>query len=153
VVEISIAGFKKGEKRLEVEVQPGDLDMGDWDAELAGPVDLVLDLYKNDKGVVIRGRAEGVLRLECARCLEKFEQKVSFPVEAVYRFAENPVAVDPWEEGEAPREITPQTVTVDLEPDVHDGLILSIPMKPLCRPDCKGLCPVCKVNRNMVECH
>ncbi|HLX87792.1 MAG TPA: DUF177 domain-containing protein, partial [Acidimicrobiales bacterium] len=41
---------------------------------------------------------------------------------------------------------------VDLEPLVRDAVLLELPQAPLCRPDCRGLCPVCGVNRNDEAC-
>ena len=41
---------------------------------------------------------------------------------------------------------------LDLEPIVRDACILELPLAPLCRDDCKGLCPVCGANRNRETC-
>lgn len=43
--------------------------------------------------------------------------------------------------------------TLDLGEAVRQGVISDAPMKPLCRPDCAGLCPVCGVNLNQEQCH
>jgi len=42
--------------------------------------------------------------------------------------------------------------TIDLVPLVRDAIVLALPMNPLCRADCKGLCPVCGADRNRVDC-
>ncbi len=42
--------------------------------------------------------------------------------------------------------------TIDLGEIMRDEFYLALPMKPLCRADCKGLCPVCGVNRNRETC-
>jgi uncharacterized protein len=41
---------------------------------------------------------------------------------------------------------------VDLEPLIRDALLLELPAVPLCRPDCKGLCPSCGVDHNLTSC-
>jgi len=41
---------------------------------------------------------------------------------------------------------------IDLQPFIYDQVVLAIPMQPLCRPECAGLCPVCGSNRNEVSC-
>jgi uncharacterized protein len=41
---------------------------------------------------------------------------------------------------------------IDLEPMVHDAVLLELPPAPLCRPDCAGLCPWCGANRNLAPC-
>jgi uncharacterized protein len=42
---------------------------------------------------------------------------------------------------------------VDLEPVVREAVMLELPIAPVCREDCKGLCPTCGVNRNDTSCN
>jgi uncharacterized protein len=42
--------------------------------------------------------------------------------------------------------------TINIEPVLHDTITLSTPMKPLCSPDCKGLCPTCGIDLNIEAC-
>ncbi len=63
------------------------------------------------------------------------------------RFAEAPLA------GRRTRRSTPSsTTTIDLGPLVRDAVVLELPMAPLCRDDCAGLCPQCGANRNEGDC-
>ena len=48
--------------------------------------------------------------------------------------------------------LSPTANEIDLTEFVHDTLLLAVPMKILCREDCRGLCPVCGVNRNQTDC-
>jgi uncharacterized protein len=41
---------------------------------------------------------------------------------------------------------------IDLAPLVHDAILLDLPLAPLCRADCQGLCPYCGVDRNEARC-
>ena len=41
---------------------------------------------------------------------------------------------------------------IDLEPMVHDAVLLELPQAPLCRPDCRGLCPTCGADLNAQSC-
>jgi len=41
---------------------------------------------------------------------------------------------------------------VDLAPLVHDAILLDLPLAPLCREDCQGLCPYCGIDRNEATC-
>ena len=41
---------------------------------------------------------------------------------------------------------------VDLAPLVHDAILLDLPLAPLCREDCRGLCPHCGIDRNDASC-
>lgn len=91
--------------------------------------------------------AEG--EFECTRCADSFHDRISAPL--MLHFV--PPILD-QEEGD-PNVHTYDPVgtsEIDLLPDIRDALILAIPMKHLCRPDCKGLCPACGKNWNREEC-
>lgn len=84
-----------------------------------------------------------VAHTRCSRCL----QPMSMPVTAAVNenFVRSP---DP----EDPDQYELQGYQIDLDPLVTDALLLEIPIRFLCSEDCKGLCPVCGVNRNLVSC-
>jgi len=48
--------------------------------------------------------------------------------------------------------VVPDDGYINLAPLTRDYLLLELPIKPICRPDCKGLCPVCGVNLNETIC-
>jgi uncharacterized protein len=83
--------------------------------------------------LVVHGRLTTTAVLECNRCLRKFDYGVR--VED-YRFA---LQVKGDE-------------TIDLTPSVREDIILSLPMKRLCSPECKGLCPACGQDLNVSSC-
>ena len=91
-----------------------------------------------EDGVRVDVRVEATLRRECARCL----RDVQLPVEAEAEetFHEN---------GEAPL-ITEETI--DLEPVIREAVVLAEPMRVLCAPDCRGLCPRCGKDLNEGPC-
>jgi len=113
-------------------------------------VDLLVE--KDAEAVFVRGRLEARVPQVCGRCLEPFETAVAPDVETRFLPAPSGRAEE--------RELG----TDDLETDVYanDQLdlgalvetetTLALPMKPLCREDCRGLCPVCGVNRNVTAC-
>lgn len=88
-------------------------------------------------------------RFECTRCADSFERAITADVRVDF--------VPPYLERDPEDEdvhVYDPTVSpfIDITGDVRDALILSIPMKHLCRPDCKGLCADCGNNRNTQEC-
>jgi len=96
-------------------------------------------------GVLVRGTLESQLVLECVRCLEPFTFPITLELEEIFRFAGT--------------ESTPEILYsvsdsgwLDLTPLLREQSWLSIPLKPLCSPDCKGLCPQCGVNLNLESC-
>ena len=111
-----------------------------------------LALEKDADAVFVRGRLEARVPLVCGRCLEPFEMLVAPEVDT--RFLPAP-------EGRAEER---ELASADLDSDVYaqDQLdlgalvetetTLALPMKPLCREDCRGLCSVCGGNRNVTAC-
>jgi len=86
---------------------------------------------------------------ECDRCLEQFELPIKAAYSVVYLTSEADRGKYPPEEIKL---ITPETSSIDLTPDVKEMLMLSVPLKLLCRDDCRGLCPRCGVNWNRTQC-
>lgn len=92
-----------------------------------------------------QGAAE--VELMCARCAEPFSQTISFPIE------ERLKKEDPFSEEEENPDVTVlEGSVIDLGELVYGSLFMSFPTKPLCREDCKGLCPVCGKNLNEGSC-
>lgn len=94
------------------------------------------------------GRAETKVQMQCARC----NKPVAVPLEAVIsqRFVKKVQDDGPEDEAEA-EPITNDRI--DLEDVIFHEIQLSIPMKVLCREDCRGLCPVCGQDLNEGSCH
>lgn len=111
---------------------------------------------------LFQGTVEGVFSQPCARCLEKAEIPVSLPV--VWTFEEGPTGkhaslsdddddeVPVEEEDEAFGLFAYQGTVIDLARPVWVEVALALPVKFVCREDCRGLCPVCGVNRNTAPC-
>ncbi|HEY7955210.1 MAG TPA: DUF177 domain-containing protein, partial [Polyangia bacterium] len=91
----------------------------------------------------------------CAACLGPARVEVSVPVKMVYVYAGPDAADEDREDDEA---LAEEDIgehdghTLDLQPMVREQLILSVPMSPRCREDCKGLCAECGQDRNLRDC-
>jgi uncharacterized protein len=81
---------------------------------------------------------------ECSRCLDPIDQPIAAQFTELYAFDERSTSESQL--------ILPANHQVDLAPLVREFMILDLPMTPLCRPDCAGLCPVCGINRNQEHC-
>ena len=111
-----------------------------------------LRIDKDGDAVFVRGRLAARVPQHCGRCLEAYTVTVRPQVEA--RFVPNPRG----------RGLEHELGADDLETDVYDNGVLDLdalletetslglPMKPLCREGCRGLCPVCGGNRNVAAC-
>jgi len=67
-------------------------------------------------------------------------------------YLQGPESPEDLQEFEEVQYLSPDTNIIDLGEDVRQFLILSLPLKILCREDCAGLCPVCGANRNRSSC-
>lgn len=96
-------------------------------------------------GLFLQGTVESQLKLECVRCLEPFVFPVTLELEETFRLP-----------GTGPRPDGSYAVSddgwLDLAPLLREQAWVAIPMKPLCRPGCKGLCPQCGANLNLESC-
>jgi uncharacterized protein len=113
--------------------------------------DLALHIDRDDRDVVVRGTIGALVPQVCSRCLESFPVEVQAPVDS--RFAPRPATGDTVELSEDDLETDFYADDqLDLAALVETETTLALPMKPLCRADCRGLCPVCGGNRNLVAC-
>jgi uncharacterized protein len=102
----------------------------------------------------LKGHFAGNFQVPCARCVEP----VGIPLEAEFDLIFRPVAAD---SGAAERAITaPETEigyyqkdSLSLEDVLREQVLLALPFRTLCKPDCKGLCPRCGENRNNQACN
>ncbi len=99
-------------------------------------------------GVLASGMVRAHARGVCDRCLDPAEFDVAGAVEEYYLF-EEPETDEEREEGFA---LVGPEETVDLSDALADAVVMDTPFVLLCRPDCKGLCPVCGCNLNHEQC-
>jgi len=120
---------------------------------ITAPVRLGFDVHKDGATFRLRGRVQTTLELPCSRCLEPFRWDVDEPFELTY---EPRAAVAAAEEREISDEDFSAAVydddQIDLEQLIRERIEMSLPMKPLCGPECKGLCPECGTNLNRGTC-
>lgn len=96
-------------------------------------------------GVHVSGRVSGKIVLRCRRCLKDISQELDLNVNELFMAdGEEAEAADGYE--------IEDDGTLNLEPMVRDAVVLGLPLNPLCKETCKGLCPVCGVDRNATEC-
>jgi len=101
------------------------------------PIDLDVSLEAVEGGVVVAGTVRAPFVGECRRCLDEVRGMIEATVEEI--FVREP------EEGEAYPILGDH---IDLEPLAREALVLALPLAPLCRGDCAGLCPSCGADRN-----
>ena len=128
--------------RREIEFDAAIPDLRSGLADVLGDVHLDLVLEALDGGVLVRSELSGTSTGQCRRCLNPVSQPFDVEGSELYR-----PATDVWEEGYALKD-----GTIDLEPMARDLIGLELPTSPLCRSDCKGLCPRCGADLNERPC-
>ena len=114
------------------------------DLRLSGFVGIVR-ATRTPQGILLQGEFRNQIELECVRCLTDFQQTLKVEFTELYAFSQRYVTDSGL--------IMPESGIIDLEPVLREYILLEIPISPLCRPDCKGLCPVCGNNLNETICH
>ena len=105
------------------------------------PVHLDLRLESVNEGVVVKGTTAAPWVGECRRCLRPVEATLSAPILEVFEISAT--------EGETRSLLG---TSIDLEPVAREAVLLELPLAPLCRDDCAGLCPQCGTDRNLTDC-
>jgi uncharacterized protein len=103
------------------------------------PLALELRLEEVTEGVLVTGTATAPLTGQCGRCLDPVSDELDVDLCELFAYP-NSVTDETTEQDEVHRISGEQ---VDVEPMVHDAVVLALPWTPLCRPDCAGLCPTC----------
>ncbi|MDJ0391948.1 DUF177 domain-containing protein [Rhodococcus sp. G-MC3] len=109
--------------------------------EVGSPVELDLRLEAASEGVLVTGTVRADTAGECSRCLEPVTGSVDVYLTELFAYP-NSVTEETTDEDEIHRILDDQ---IDLEPGIVDSVGLELPLNPLCREDCLGLCSECGV--------
>ena len=104
--------------------------------------------------VYLRGRLRIECELSCARCGENIPFAVDESLELLMTRGEDDVTVEDLE-------LNPEDLNLGYYEDneiylddlLREQIILALPIRPICKESCRGLCPLCGANRNETECH
>ena len=99
---------------------------------------------RTPQGVLVQSEFKGFGRAECARCLNEYDQSLATEFSDLYAF-----------DGRSTTEsdlILHDDANIDLEPLIREYLLIEMPINGVCKPECKGLCPVCGEDLNLFPC-
>jgi uncharacterized protein len=136
--------------------EPGEIDFSDSGTVQKGPLSArgVARLLP-DAGdeVQVTGRVTADMEADCDRCLALASFHVDAPFDLFYKPVETESGAEEAaiDEGEAEMGFY-EMPGLQLEDILREQVLFQLPMQRLCRPDCKGICPVCGGNRNEVDC-
>lgn len=99
---------------------------------------------RTPQGLFLQADFQGSLVLECVRCLDSSEHRLNMDFSELYAFDYRSIS----ESGL----LVPESGYIDFEPLLREYALLEIPISPICKPDCKGLCRECGQNLNEKNC-
>lgn len=112
-----------------------------------------VSLTRTDRGILVKGVLDTGVELTCSRCLGIFQCPLALDIEEEYFPTVDVASGAPLP---LPDESGLFTIDANHELDLTEAVqqyaMLAMPMKPLCRQDCAGLCPVCGQNLNLGAC-
>jgi uncharacterized protein len=120
----------------------GKITLGD-DLELRN-FDGIINVGKTPQGLVVQADFSAETMLNCVRCLTDFEHEIDWSFTELYAF-------DQRSETDSGL-ILPDDAHIELAELLREYALLEIPISPICKPDCQGLCIECGQNLNEKDC-
>lgn len=153
---ISVKELELKKVRFDLAFPPGEISFSDAGLFQRTILEAIgtAELLANTLGEIrIEGRLTVEMGAECDRCLEPAE----FPIDSNFDLFYRP-AIEARHEGEV--EIDPGETEIayydgggiDLKDILREFVLLAMPMQRICRPECRGICPACGQNRNLLDC-
>lgn len=138
---------------FELSISPDELDFADPRFRLTGDVKVNGEVARSSAEVHVRGAIDASAEIDCSRCLRAIPSPlaIDFAVSFVSpeHFASNPeheVSVEDLDTDVLDKD------QIDLREVVREQILLNLPEQKFCDPDCKGLCPQCGADLNLLDC-
>jgi uncharacterized protein len=135
-------------RRARLDGEPLAVPDERWSREVSGDVELL----RTVRGVLVRARLHCEPVLECARCLETFFSELELAIDEEFVPPIDLLTGEPIEAEDDDELRIDELHQLDLSEAVRQYEQTAIPLQPMCRPDCAGLCPQCGRNRNEGAC-
>lgn len=147
MIKVNVAEIKKrlvGEKTLAYELEPAELEITPQELALVGTVKLRGSLSNAGDVLLLQAELQAEVERTCGRCLKYFAGTITADI--VEKFY--PAGADNIENDAFVYDLD----VIDITEPLREGLLLAEPMQALCKPDCRGLCPVCGADLNDGDC-
>lgn len=151
---IDLGQMEEASRRFELSVGADELDLDNPTFRLKGDAQVSGEIRKGTAQIDMNGTISAPAEIDCARCLEPISRELTFDFAASFVAPEN-FAVDKEREvsGEDLDVDVLESNQIDLKQIVREQIVLNFPEQVFCKPDCKGLCPKCGANRNLIDCN
>jgi uncharacterized protein len=144
---INISNLSEGIHNYHFEGEPSKIGL---DERFNGTIKVEAKIDKSVRQIFLHAEIQAEGSFFCDRCLENFHQEMNTEYSMVYvQGARSTVGLNKEEEIHV---LSSDNNYLDLDDDVRQYLLLTIPQKLLCKDDCQGFCPTCGVNKNIASC-
>ena len=144
---INISNLSEGIHEYRFEAEPSKIGL---DERFCGAIKIDVKLDKSISQIFLQTEIKAEGSFLCDRCLDNFHQELNTSYSMMYvQGARSTVDLNTEEEIQILRA---DMNYIDLDDDVRQYILLTIPQKLLCREDCQGFCPTCGVNKNIASC-
>ena len=135
----------------ELHVSPSEFDLEGEDFKIVAPIDGYIQFLRHNQNIYVKANFSTSIVVECCRCIESLETEIMADVEVHFCQVDAPEKIDPRLIDAGERHYSGEVI--DLSEDARQGLVLDIPVWPLCSESCRGFCVSCGINLNTDECN
>jgi uncharacterized protein len=152
-MEFKLHEIPDGQSRIDIDVPAEAVGITAKDVELEGPLRIGLSLDRRGDEIWIRGALHAIALQQCSRCLIDFSEilELEFEVFCAKLPAARTMSHNALDEEDGGVHFHDGHV-LSIDSEIREAVLLGLPMRPLCRDTCAGLCPRCGEDRNLGSC-
>ncbi|MBP7654372.1 DUF177 domain-containing protein [Candidatus Dependentiae bacterium] len=151
-MKFDVIKLKDGPIEYTLDERPQELGLDNNEIKFPENINGNIKLCLFGKNILVTGKVNTKIILECGRCLEPFNKMINVEINLLY-------SSEP-EAKKLPEEINPEEEilfyhdgqSIELTDEIRDSLLLEIPNFPICSDKCQGLCHICGINKNLKKC-
>ena len=129
------------------------MDVENREFTIITPVNYILTVRRLDNLVALTGRVDLEASFTCGKCLEEFSQSIEVDMDIrLTPKVEIPQAADLELRDEDMDVYYYDGDEIDLDPFIYEEVLLNMPLRPICKDECQGLCAICGKNKNLETC-
>jgi len=151
IIELENIGVRAN--AIDETIAAADIGLDTLGARLTGPVRFRGETVRVDGKAHLRGTLQVGVTVDCSRCLEPIERPTELFFDAIFVSSDMmPEDADTALTDSDLDESVAEGGVIDVADALREQILLDLPDHPVCREICKGLCPKCGGNRNLIDC-